>query len=61
MAGMVASLFLTGCAKTMAVGDAGCASYREARLDMPPPDTVPSGAWGDWIADTDDRMTGTCT
>jgi hypothetical protein len=34
---------------------------REARLDMPPRDTVLSGAWGEWIAETDDRMTGTCT
>jgi hypothetical protein len=27
---------------------------------MPAVDTVPGGKWGDWIADTDDRMTGAC-
>jgi protein involved in temperature-dependent protein secretion len=46
----------------MGAGDAGCASYAEARLARPPAETVaevPSG-WADWIADLDDRMTGTC-
>ena len=53
-------ILLTGCAATTVSGDAGCLSYGEARLDMPPPETVPMGPWGDWIADLDDRMTGTC-
>ena len=51
----------SGCATTTGVGtDAGCRSYAEARLAMPDPATVPHDAWGHWIADTDDRMTGTC-
>jgi hypothetical protein len=59
MAGAIA--LLTGCGATpMPGGDAGCIAYEEARLSMPPADTVPGGAWGGWIADTDDRMTGTC-
>ncbi|MBL4544093.1 MAG: hypothetical protein JKP97_20385 [Rhodobacteraceae bacterium] len=46
----------------MGVGDAGCASYAEARLARPPAETVAavSPDWADWIADLDDRMTGTC-
>ena len=56
------AILLTGCAATMGVGDAGCASYAEARLARPPAEMV--GAvppdWADWIADLDDRMTGTC-
>jgi hypothetical protein len=56
-----ATLLLTGCAGTMAGGiDAGCISYAEARLAMPDASTVPTGKWGEWIARTDDRMTGTC-
>ena len=31
---------LTGCAATMGGGDAGCASYAEARLARPPAETV---------------------
>lgn len=54
------AILLTGCAGTTANGDAGCVSYGEARLSMPPPETVPGGQWGEWIADLDDRMTGTC-
>ncbi|WP_162683390.1 hypothetical protein [Rhodobacteraceae bacterium DSL-40] len=61
---MAASLaiLLTGCAATMGGGDAGCASYAEARLARPPAETVTAvpPAWADWIADLDDRMTGTC-
>ncbi|MDT8328139.1 MAG: hypothetical protein RQ750_12265 [Roseovarius sp.] len=58
MFAIVAVMILTsGCAGTMAAGDAGCISYSEARLDMP--DTpLPGAPWGGWIADTDDRMTG---
>lgn len=57
MAGAV--ILTTGCARTMAGGDAGCTSYGEARLSMPDK-PVPPGAWGGWVANTDDRMTGTC-
>lgn len=55
-----AMILLTGCAGMTVSGDAGCVSYGEARLAMPAADTVPSGPWGVWIADLDDRMTGTC-
>lgn len=53
---------LTGCAATMGTGDEGCASYAEARLVRPAAETVADvpPAWADWIADLDDRMTGTC-
>jgi len=46
----------------MGAGDAGCASYAEARLARPPAETVAAvpPAWAHWIADLDDRMTGTC-
>lgn len=54
------SLLISGCVTTPISGDAGCRSYGEARLAMPPAETVPAGAWGFWIADLDDRMTGTC-
>lgn len=61
MAAALATL-LTGCTATMGAGDAGCASYAEARLARPPVETVAEVPpdWGDWIADLDDRMTGTC-
>ena len=53
---------LTGCAATMGGGDAGCASYAEARLARPAAVTITDVPpdWGNWIADLDDRMTGTC-
>ena len=56
------AILLTGCAATMGGGDAGCASYAEARLARPPAETVDAVPpdWADWIADLDDRMTGTC-
>ncbi|MGB0498717.1 MAG: hypothetical protein ACPGID_10290 [Rubricella sp.] len=56
------AILLTGCAATMGAGDAGCASYAEARLAQPAAETVAEvpSAWADWIADLDDRMTGTC-
>ncbi|WP_425088857.1 hypothetical protein [Stappia sp.] len=56
------AILLTGCAATMGTGDAGCASYAEARLTRPPAETVAEVPpdWADWIADLDDRMTGTC-
>jgi len=56
------AILLTGCAATMGGGDAGCASYAEARLARPAAETVSevSPDWADWIADLDDRMTGTC-
>lgn len=59
---VVAALLLSGCATTMTAGDAGCASYAEARLARPPATTITAVPirWADWIADLDDRMTGTC-
>jgi len=56
------AILLTGCAATMVGGDAGCASYAEARLARPPAETVAAipFVWAIWIADLDDRMTGTC-
>ena len=56
------AILLTGCAATMGTGDAGCASYAEARLARPAAETVAEvpSAWAHWIADLDDRMTGTC-
>lgn len=56
------AILLTGCAATMGAGDAGCASYTEARLARPAAETVVEVPldWADWIADLDDRMTGTC-
>ena len=58
----VLAILLTGCAATTGAGDAGCASYAEARLARPAAETVSdvSPDWADWIADLDDRMTGTC-
>ena len=58
----VLAILLTGCAATMGGGDAGCASYAEARLARPPAETVANlpADWADWIADLNDRMTGTC-
>ena len=56
------AILLSGCATTTLPGDAGCVSYAEARLARPPAETVaevPSD-WATWIADLDDRMTGTC-
>jgi len=58
----ILAILLTGCAATMGAGDAGCASYAEARMGRPPASAaaaVPPD-WADWIADLDDRMTGTC-
>ncbi len=58
----VLAIPLTGCAATTGAGDAGCASYAEARLARPAADTIAvvPPDWADWIADLDDRMTGTC-
>ena len=60
--GAALAIPLTGCAATMGAGDAGCASYAEARLARPPAESVAEVPpdWADWIADLDDRMTGTC-
>ncbi|SHF32275.1 hypothetical protein SAMN05444279_12745 [Ruegeria intermedia] len=56
------AILLSGCATTTVPGDAGCISYAEARLARPPAETVTQVPpdWADWIADLDDRMTGTC-
>ena len=59
MGALLAALLTSGCAATMAGGDAGCPAYGEQRLAMPG-EPLPAGAWGEWIADTDDRMTGAC-
>ena len=58
----VPAILLSGCAATMGTGDAGCISYAEARLARPPAATVATVPpdWANWIADLDDRMTGTC-
>ena len=58
----VAALLLTGCATTMVGGSAGCAAYAEARLSLPPVETIESvpEPWAEWVAALDDRMTGTC-
>ncbi|MFC3119390.1 hypothetical protein ACFOHS_18985 [Jhaorihella thermophila] len=56
------AILLSGCATTTVPGDAGCISYAEGRLARPPAETVTAvpPAWANWIADLDDRMTGTC-
>ncbi|SEG36013.1 hypothetical protein [Jhaorihella thermophila] len=56
------AILLSGCATTTVPGDAGCISYAEARLARPPAETVTQVPpdWARWIADLDDRMTGTC-
>jgi hypothetical protein len=58
----VLAILMTGCAATTGAGDAGCASYAEARLARPTAETVAAVPpdWANWIADLDDRMTGTC-
>ena len=58
----VAALLLTGCATTRTGGDAGCLAYAEARVSLPPLETILAvpAPWAEWIATTDDRMTGTC-
>lgn len=58
-------ILLTGCGLTRVAGNeggAGCVSYQEARLSIPPVETITEvpDAWASWIADLDDRMTGTC-
>lgn len=54
----LALLLMSGCATTMVSGDAGCMSYGEARLSLPRP--LGDGALAAWVADLDDRMTGSC-
>jgi hypothetical protein len=53
---------LSGCAGTTVGGDAGCAAYAEARLARPAVETLATvpRPWAEWIADLDDRLTGTC-
>ena len=59
---MAASLLLNGCTGSAPISDAGCSSYAEARLARPAAETAAEmpPAWADWIADLDDRVTGTC-
>lgn len=59
------TILLTGCGLTRVAGSeggAGCVSYQEARLSLPPVETIAEvpEAWASWIADLDDRMTGAC-
>jgi len=60
MVALPALLLMSGCASMTVSGDAGCVSYAEARLTMPREVAVGSGPWVQWVADTDDRMTGAC-
>lgn len=59
-AALTAMSLLTACAETTASGDAGCASYGEARQSMPEDAEALPGNWLRWVAMTDTRMTGTC-
>ena len=60
LCGMLATVpLMTGCLGTTVNGDAGCLSYAIARETLPRP--VPDTPLGQWVADTDVRMTGTCT
>jgi hypothetical protein len=57
-----ATIWLSGCAGTTVGGDPGCAAYAEARLARPAVETLATvpRPWAEWIADLDDRLTGTC-
>ena len=58
--GLLGIALLTGCAETMASGsDAGCLTYGAQRNAMPRAEPI-VGKWGEWVADTDDAMTGAC-
>jgi hypothetical protein len=52
------ALWVGGCSAAPLPTDAGCAAYGEARLDVPRP--LGGGPLAAWVADLDDRMTGTC-
>lgn len=56
---LTATIFSTACAATTGGGSSGCASYGEARLTMPDPETL-ADDWLEWMAKTDARMTATC-
>ena len=49
-------------APTTGPWEEGCPPYAAARLGRPAAETVAEVPpdWADWIADLDDRMTGTC-
>jgi hypothetical protein len=57
---IAAAILLTGCVTTTPSGDAGCVSYGIQRPLMPRDVPLPEGPWAQWVADLDDRMTGTC-
>lgn len=57
-AALLVTALMGGCSPTITAGDAGCNSYAEARLEMPRP--LGTSALAFWVADMDDRMTGTC-
>ena len=54
--------FLSGCAGTMASGDAGCLSYGEARRERPSDDAFRASdpEVVAWVGEVDARMTGAC-
>ena len=53
-------ILLSACGTTTVVGgDAGCVTYGEHRPLMPRAEPI-GPKWGDWVADLDDGMTGTC-
>ena len=60
--GAALAILTSGCAATTGGGNAGCGAYAEARLGRPALGTVATvpSEWAGWIADLDDRMTGTC-
>ncbi len=57
---LAAMIFLTSCAATKVAGDAGCASYGEARLSIPADADALPDAWLRWVVMTDTRMTEVC-
>lgn len=68
MKGLLAAaafLLTSACDEMMGRGptpatDAGCTAYAGLRNQMPREVPLPTNAWGAWIVDTDDGMTGTC-
>lgn len=59
---LAGAMTLSSCATTTPSGDAGCLAYAEARLSIPPAETIAvvPQPWRRWVVDTDTRMTGTC-
>lgn len=59
MGATAACLMMSACGETV-INGAGCSIYA-GRVAAMPDEPVPETAWGDWVADTDDAMTGGCT